>query len=191
MITGSGAAEDVVRQVVLALDAGVDRVQIRRKSSSAREVETLVVAVLRARGDSRRRILVNDRLDIAMAHQLGGVHLPADGFRPNVVRKAAPPDFEIGVSTHTAEGARRAAMDGADFVVYGPVFRTKSKPGHPGQGLERLREVVSSVPIPVYAIGGITPSRLPEVATTAAAGVAAISVFESERSLQELFQCLP
>lgn len=191
MITGSGAAEHVVRQVVLALDAGVDRVQIRRKESSAREVETLVVAVLRARGDSRRRILVNDRLDIAMAHRLGGVHLPADGLPPNVVRKVVPPDFEIGVSTHTVEAARRVAMEGADFVVYGPVFTTKSKPGHPGQGLERLREVVSSVPIPVYAIGGIQPSRLPEVATTAAAGVAAISVFESERSLQELFQCLP
>lgn len=175
---------------MLALDAGVDRVQIRRKRSTAREIEELVERVLGARRDAHRRILINDRLDIALAHGLGGVHLPADGFEPSAVRRVAPADFEIGVSTHGLEDARRAVLEGADFIVYGPVFPTASKPGDPGQGLERLGAIVRAVPIPVYALGGITARRVPAVAATSVHGIAGISSFESESALRELIHCL-
>jgi thiamine monophosphate synthase len=75
-------------------------------------------------------------------------------------------------------------------VVFGPIFPTASKPGHPGVGLEALEEVVSSVPIPVYALGGVTPERVPQIADTGAHGVAGISVFEREDGLRDLFESL-
>jgi thiamine monophosphate synthase len=75
-------------------------------------------------------------------------------------------------------------------VVFGPVFPTASKPGHPGLGLEVLEEVVSSVPIPVYALGGVTPERVSRIADTGVHGIAGISVFEREDSLRALFDRL-
>ena len=190
MITGSGAPDRLVEQVERALDAGVDRVQIRRKRAPAAEIERLVDELAGRRSESRRKILVNDRLDVALAKEVAGVHLPADGFDAQAVRRVAPRAFEIGVSVHDVDAARRVATGGADFVVYGPVFPTASKPGHAGVGLERLSQVVRAVSIPVYALGGITSANVPAVAATGAFGVASISMFESERALRELMACL-
>jgi thiamine-phosphate diphosphorylase len=186
MITGSAAPGRVVDQVVRALDAGVDRVQVRRKLASAAELESLVEAVLGRRGASREQLFVNDRLDVALAADVGGVHLPADGLRARSVRRVVPRGFEIGVSVHDCAAARRAETDGADYVVFGPVFPTASKPGHPGAGLGELGDVVDAVSIPVYALGGITPENVSAVSETGVYGLAGISVFESARALREL-----
>ena len=191
MITGSSSTERVVAHVVRALDAGVARVQVRRKGAAAADIERLVQEVVSRRTDARGKLLINDRLDVALATEVGGVHLPADGLDAEKVRCIAPRGFEIAVSVHDVDAARRAARAGADFIVYGPVFPTRSKPGHPGVGGERLREVVSAVAIPVYALGGITSDNVGLAARAGASGVAAIAAFESERSFQELMACLP
>lgn len=191
MITGSAPREQLVEQIVRAIDAGIDRIQLRRRRAPANELEWLVDAIESRRREARRRLLINDRLDVALATRVLGLHLPGDGFSARDVRRFAPDDLEIGVSVHHVRDAERAADMGADYVVYGPVFPTTSKPGHPGVGVESLIRVIAAVSIPVYALGGISAENLHRVAASGAAGVAGISVFESERSLAELVACLP
>jgi thiamine-phosphate pyrophosphorylase len=173
---GTEALLDCVRR---ALDAGVERIQIREKDLTGRELCELtrrVVALAQGRGT---RILVNDRVDIALAASAHGVHLPANSVAAKILRGIVPSGFLIGVSTHSLEEVRAAGADGGDFVVFGPVFATASKPGYgPPQGLERLREAAQAVRIPVLALGGITEANAAECLAAGAAGIAGISLFQ-------------
>jgi len=187
MITADVDETSLVRQVELALAAGVDFVQLRRRNRPAREVEALAKRLVALSPRARKRVLVNGRLDVALSSGAAGVHLPADGLPVAAVRRVAPPGFVVSRSTHSREAVERAFDDGASFVVFGPIFPTASKPGHPGVGLEALEEVVSSVPIPVYALGGVTPERVSQIAETGVHGIAGISVFEREDGLRDLF----
>jgi thiamine-phosphate pyrophosphorylase len=189
MVTGDADEGILVRQVERALVAGVDFVQLRKRSLPARGLEALakrLVALSRSEG----KILVNGRLDVALSAGAAGVHLPADGLPVAEVKRVAPPGFVVSRSTHSREDVERAHREGASFVVFGPVFPTVSKPGHPGLGLEVLREIVSAVPIPVYALGGVSPERVSLIADAGACGVAGISAFEHEEGLRSLFERL-
>jgi len=186
MITADVDEESLVRQVERALAAGVDFVQLRRRSRPTREVEALARRLVGLSPRARERILVNGRLDVALSSGAAGVHLPADGLPVAAVKQVVPEGFVVSRSTHTREAVERAFGEGASFVVFGPIFPTASKPGHPGVGLEALEEVVRSVPIPVYALGGVTPERVPQIADTGARGIAGISAFEREDALCEL-----
>ncbi len=190
MITGDVEETTLVSQVERALAAGVDYVQLRRRGRPAREVEALAKRLVALSPRARERILVNGRLDVALSARTAGVHLPADGLPVGPVRKLLPAGFVVSRSTHSREAAERALRDGASFVVFGPIFPTASKPGHPGVGLEALRDVVSSVPIPVFALGGVTPERASQIAETGAHGIAGISVFEREDRLRALCEAL-
>jgi thiamine-phosphate pyrophosphorylase len=152
-------------------------------------VERLARRLSRLAGASGR-LLVNDRLDVALSTPASGVHLPEGGFPVAAVRRIVPPDFLISRATHRVEDVRQAHQEGASLVVFGPIFPTASKPGHPGLGLEVLAGAVRAVPIPVYALGGMTSERLSLVAATGAHGVAGISMFESDQSLRALFEQL-
>jgi len=186
MITGDADEAAVLQQIDRALAAGVDYVQLRRKKDSTRELEALAFAIAARFPQARGRVLVNDRLDIAIAADLGGLHLPADGFPVDSVRRFAPKGFLVARSTHDRQDALRAAGEGASFIVYGPVFPTSSKPGHPGMGLDALADVVASVSVPVLALGGVFPERVELIAAAGAAGIAGISAFEREDSLTAL-----
>jgi thiamine-phosphate pyrophosphorylase len=186
MITADVDEESLVRQVERALAAGVDFVQLRRRNRPTREVEALARRLVHLSPRARERILVNGRLDVALSSGAAGVHLPADGLPVAAVRRVVPGSFVVSRSTHSRAAVERAFREGASFVVFGPIFPTVSKPGHPGVGLEALEEVVSSVPMPVYALGGVTAERVPQIADTGAHGVAGISVFEREEALREL-----
>ncbi len=190
MITADIDETRLVSQVERALAFGVDYVQLRRRNRPARELEVLAKRLVALSPSARERLLVNGRLDVAFASGAAGVHLPANGFPVAAVRKAAPEGFVVGRSTHSREEVERAFEEGATFVVFGPIFPTPSKPGHPGVGLEVLEEVVSSVPIPVYALGGIAPERITAIEDTGASGIAGISLFEREESLRALFERL-
>ncbi len=190
MITADVDEASLVVQVERALEAGVDFVQLRRQNQSAREVEALAKRLVGLSPHARGRLLVNGRLDVALSSGAAGVHLPADGLPLPAVTRVVPEGFVVSRSTHSREAAERAFAEGASFVVFGPIFPTASKPGHPGFGLEVLREVVSSVPIPVYALGGVTPERVSQIADTGVHGIAGISVFEREDGLRDLFACL-
>jgi thiamine-phosphate pyrophosphorylase len=189
MITGEGDDDDVVRQVAKALDLGVPRIQLRRKGAPARALEALARR-LRALPGAAGKILVNDRLDVALGAGLAGVHLPADGLPLEDVLRSRPPGFLVACSTHTREEARRASELGASFVVFGPVFPTRSKAGHPGVGIDALKDVVSLVRIPVFALGGVTPERVTLVRDAGAAGVAGISCFADGKTLEALLRSL-
>src|SRR5215471_352306 len=120
-------------------------------------------------------LLINDRLDVALALDAAGVHLAGHSLPTAVARRVLGTGKLLGVSTHSVEEARCAAEDGADFVVFGPVFTTPSKVAYgPPQGLQHLAAVVRQVNLPVVAIGGIDVTNLPQVLQAGAYGVAMI-----------------
>jgi len=152
-------------------------IQVRAKQLGGRALLDLVLAVMRVRGGAR--VVVNSRLDVALAAAAHGVHLPSDSIAPRRLRAITPPGFLIGVSCHSAGELERAEQEGADFAVFGPVFPTRSHPDAPPLGLERFAAAVRRVSIPVYALGGVTPGNAPACIEAGAAGIAGISFFEA------------
>ena len=153
---------------------------MREKSLPARVLYELTAHAVKITRGSNTRLLVNDRVDIALAAGADGVHLTSRSLPADVVRKICGPEFLIGVSTHSLAEARAAQAADADFVVFGPIFDTESKRafGEP-QGLEKLREVTSELgAFPVIAIGGITRENLEACVNAGASGIAGISLFE-------------
>ena len=184
------AIEPLLDRIELVAAAGVDWIQLREKDLSGKQSATLTREALRRVSNTRpsTRILVNDRLDVAIAEQAGGVHLGENSLPVEEAKRlgrasnAAPPrpsDFLIGVSTHSLEAAKLAGSAGADHIFFGPVFATprKSIYGAP-QGLERLAEVCACVTIPVLAIGGITLQHAEACFSAGASGIAAIRLFQ-------------
>ena len=188
MITSDADEDLLMGRVERAVAAGVDFVQLRRRDRPARELESLARRLAAISPLVRESLLVNGRLDVALSSRAAGVHLPARGLPIAAVRKASPPGFVVSRATHRREEVERAFDEGASFVVFGPIFPTASKPGHPGVGLKSLEEAVSSAPIPVYALGGITPDRVASIEAAGASGIAGISVFEDEATLRVLFE---
>lgn len=167
---------DVVEQARRAADAGVDLFQIRERDLDAKPLADLLAAVQRVTRGSSIRVVVNDRLDVALAHSADGVHLRGDSIPVADARRLASPPFLVGRSVHSAGEA--AASHGADYLIAGAVFPTASKPSDTRWlGLDGLRSIVSASRAPVLAIGGVTLDRLPELAAAGAAGFAAISLF--------------
>ncbi len=154
-------------------EAGVDLFQVREPGLDARDLAVLVGACRRALAGSRTRLLVNDRLDVALGEGADGVHLPSHGLTVADVRRHTPRGFVIGRSLRASE-PDTTVVEGADFVIAGTVFPSPSKPGLPAAGLDALARVVAATRLPVLAIGGVDESRLADVAGTGAAGVAAI-----------------
>jgi thiamine-phosphate pyrophosphorylase len=161
--------------LVAAARGGVGAIQLREKDLSARELYALGVRLQRLLAPYNVPLLINDRLDVALALDAAGVHLAGHSLPAAQARRILGTQKLIGVSTHSLEEARQAAAGGADFVVFGPVFATPSKMAYgPPQGLQQLAAVVQQVPIPVLAIGGIEHANLPQVMQAGAHGVAMI-----------------
>jgi thiamine-phosphate pyrophosphorylase len=186
------------------LRAGVDMVQIREKDLASRELIALVEEALSAARESGKGfeerasgpvsrgnpapgiVLVNDRLDVALAAGAKGVHLGAHSMPVQVVRRIAPRPFVLGVSCHSLSEAMAAESGGADYLVLGPVFETPSKLRYgPPLGLETLREIAAQIAIPVLALGGITVERVRPCLEAGASGIAGIRIFQDCDSVQE------
>jgi thiamine-phosphate pyrophosphorylase len=172
-IAGDHSILDVVRA---AIRGGASVVQLREKTATTREMVELGQALHELTQQAGVPLIVNDRLDVALAVEAEGVHLGHDDMPPAIARRLIGPDRILGVSPEALTEARQAERNGADYLGVGDVYGTPSKPdaGTP-IGIEGLTEVVGAVSIPVVAIGGITPDNVGAVIEAGAAGVAVIS----------------
>ncbi len=162
-----------------AVGAGVEGVQVREKGWDARPLLDFTRQVMEIAAPEGAKVVVNGRLDVALAAGAHGVHLGGGALHPEAARELADRldrgDFLVGVSTHSRAEVARASAGTADYVLFGPVFATPSKAayGDP-QGLEELGRICEDGWLPVLAVGGITPENTPEVLGAGAAGTACI-----------------
>lgn len=171
---------DVVEECV---EAGAGAVQLREKDLSAAELLALARPLRELTRRVGARLFINDRADVALAVGADGIQRGHTSLPIRPLRNIVGDRFLIGASVHSLEEARAAEQDGANFLVFGPVYETPSKrPYGPPQGVEALKRVVGSARIPVFAIGGITRERVAEVRRAGAHGVAVISaILAAER----------
>ncbi len=182
---------DLLEHLSRLLRAGLDLLQIREKDLPARQLFQLTEAILKLPNPSATRILVNGRVDVALAAGAHGVHLPAGAVSPSSVRSVTPKGFFIGASCHSGDEVRQAEAEGADFTVFGPVFETASKWQYgPAQGLEALGEACRRAKIPVLALGGVQLENASQCLGRGAAGIAGISLFQQSSSVNETLAAL-
>jgi len=162
------------------LAAGPDWIQIREKDLTARELFELTRSVLAQPNPRGVKILLNSRIDVALTAGASGAHLPSNSPAPFAWRSITPPGFLLGVSCHSPDEVRAAEEEGADYVLFGPVFAPLSKPAQlPPAGLEGLaRAAFAAARIPVLALGGITRANASACLQAGAAGVAGISLYQ-------------
>ena len=189
------ASEALLDKIREAAAAGVDWIQIREKDLSGKECAALTSAAIEralatpAGKPGRTRILVNDRLDVALSQPAGGVHLGENSLPVEKARKLADSrirseDFLIGISCHSVEAAAAAAHGGANYIFFGPVFATPGKAAYGApQGLARLAAVCRAISLPVVAIGGVTLDNAAHCLSAGASGIAAIRLFQDAKDL--------
>lgn len=173
LLTVNRSLLTVVRQ---ALKGGVKTVQLREKDLGTPELLKLSYKMKDLTKKYNARLFINDRLDVALAVGADGVHLTQNSIPADAVRKAVKKKLLIGVSTHSLKEAKEAEKTGADFITFGPIYRTPSKLkyGLP-IGINTLRKVSRGIKIPVFAIGGVKGNKIKEVRKAGAYGVAMIS----------------
>jgi thiamine-phosphate pyrophosphorylase len=183
--TESVEFKQILLQVSAAVSAGIQYVQLREKKLQSRVLFELTAQAVKIAQSTETRVLVNDRSDIAASAGANGVHLTTQSLETAVVRKAFGDDLLIGTSTHSLDDVRRARDDGADFVVFGPVFPTCSKEKYgPPLGVRALSRVASELaPFPVLALGGISPLNAAECLDAGAGGIAGITLFSKPEEL--------
>ena len=171
------AGRDLLAMARAAEAGGATAIQLRLKQASARELVALTRTLVAA---LRIPVLVNDRPDVALAGGAAGVHLGEASMPVPSARSLLGAHRNIGVSIHSLDGARRAEQEGADFVVFGPVYFTPSKSdlGVP-QGIKALQNIVDNISLAVYAIGGIKADNVQQVKSVGSRGVALISAIMS------------
>ena len=188
----AGGADRLVDAVAAAVEAGVNTVQLREKDLDTHALSALARRLREAIG-GRALLIVNASADVVREVVADGLHLPADAPFARPAGQSL-----VGRSVHSVADAVLAEREGADYVIAGPVYETASHPGVPAAGLRLVSGVVAAVSVPVVAIGGITASRVPDVLSAGASGVAVISAVlgaESPRdaasALSEAIQAVP
>ena len=168
--------DSLIAAVRQALKGGVKAIQLREKDLDTRELLKLAYKMREMTQKYNAKLFINDRFDVALAAGADGVHLTQNSIPAGAVRKVVKNKLLIGVSTHSLKEAKEAEKAGADFITFGPIYKTPSKLkyGNP-LGVDKLEEVSSKIKIPVFAIGGIKSHRVKTVIKAGAYGVAMIS----------------
>ncbi|MCY8087272.1 thiazole tautomerase TenI [Bacillus sonorensis] len=182
--------EELAASIISIKDIA-DFIHIRERSKTVHELSELIERLL-AGGVDKRKLIINDRVDVALFHNIHRVQLPSHGFSVKCVRNRFP-HLKIGKSVHSVEEAVQAEKEGADYVLFGHIFQTDSKKGMSERGTGSLKEIKKAVAIPVIAIGGITEHRLPEVKQANPDGIAVMSgIFSKDRPAEaaERLACL-
>jgi thiamine-phosphate pyrophosphorylase len=198
LITRGGTTEQTTRvtpefagilnQISAAVAAGVELFQIREKELTTRVLVELVVAGVELTRGTNTRLLVNDRADVAAAAGADGVHLTTRSLHAATIRQTFGDKLLIGASTHALSEARTARDQGADFIVFGPVFDTQSKIRFgSAAGLQKLSEVARDLrEFPVLALGGISLQNARGCLMSGAAGIAGISIFDPPEGINDV-----
>ncbi|CAG9622588.1 thiazole tautomerase TenI [Sutcliffiella rhizosphaerae] len=178
VITDGKSTMEELSKKIADIHHQVDFIHIREKQRTATEIVGLVTGLIN-NGIPPKKLIINDRVDVAHVLNVGGVQLAYHSLEVSEVRRFFP-ELKVGRSVHSLEEGLQAEREGADFVIYGHIYRTDSKPGIAPQGLQKLRETTRVLDIPVIAIGGIIPENVSEVLATGARGVAVMSgIFSS------------
>jgi len=180
--TGRQSVEELVK-IAAIIHPYMTMLHVREKTKSAKEVSHLIERLQKA-GVPSTKIIVNDRVDIALCTGVKGVQVAHHSLDVSQVRRALP-EMKIGCSVHSVSEAQYAEQNGADFIMYGHIFKTSSKRDAEPRGLDQLQRVVDQTTLPVIAIGGITPENVRNVIETGASGIAVMSgILEAKSSLQ-------
>jgi len=168
--------------------AGVKLVQYRNKTGSMRDAYKVACTLRKIAEEWEMMFLVNDRCDLAMAVEANGVHLGQTDLPLALARKLVGHDMLIGASTHNTEQVQKATEEGADYLGFGPIFPTDTKSDHdPVVGIQGMKYIRGLTPLPVFAIGGITPEVVPELCQAGANGVAVASGILAAGDRQKAF----
>ena len=158
--------------VASLLDTGVRAIQLREKDLSDTELRSVAVPINHICKAYSAKLFINSNIGVAADVGVDGVHLPESLL--DTIQKAKARNLLVGCSVHDLDVAQKMQVAGANFVTYSPIYPTMSKP-NPAVGLKSLRRIVGALDIPVFALGGITPSKVPECLNSGAFGVAAMS----------------
>lgn len=179
----------------LAIQGGADTIQFRQKIGSTREMIKITQQIKQMCTDSGVAFIVNDRVDVAIAAGADGVHLGQDDFPLPLARKLLGESKILGGSAVTLAEARKCFTEGADYIGFGPVYPTTSKEDAGSvTGIELLKQVVETIPLPIIAIGGISVENTPEVIQAGTNGIAVISAVccqeNPEQATRALYKAL-
>lgn len=182
---------DLLRVLERALDGGVKAIQLREKDLSGRDLFLLAERSHKLCQAYHAALFINDRVDVALAVDAAGVQLSKSSLPLVTARALLGPQKIIGISTHSLQEAKEAKQNGADFILFGPVYFTASKAayGDP-QGLAALKTIVDNISLPVYAIGGIKAENIKSTKNCGVRGVALISAIVSAENPKEATQTI-
>lgn len=170
--TNAANAAGVARAMI---DGGVDIIQLRGKQCKAPELMNIAVRLRIVTRDGGVALVINDYPEIAREARADGVHVGQDDMSIAEARERAGSKSCVGRSTHSYEQAVRAAAEGADYIGFGPLFATPTKPDYTAIGLSDIARVHADVPLPIFCIGGIKLGNLPAVVAAGAQRVAIVS----------------
>lgn len=175
----------------MAIKGGADTIQFRQKIGTTREMIEIVRQLKKLCKDSGVTLIVNDRLDVAIAADADGVHLGKDDFPIPQARKLLGESLIIGGSAASLEEAQKCLAEGADYIGFGPVYPTTSKAdAGPVTGIELLKQAVAAIPLPIIAIGGISVENTAEVMRAGARGIAVISAVCCQKNPEQATRAL-
>lgn len=182
--------EEFLKIIEEAIKGGTSMVQLREKTASTKDFYQLALKVKEITSKYDVPLLINDRIDIAIAVDSEGVHIGQDDMPADIARKIIGEDKILGVSASTVEEAKKAQEDGADYIGSGAVFPTATKDDADSVSKEELKEIVDSIDIPVVAIGGITLENAGSLKDTGIAGFSVVSAIMSADEPKEASQKL-
>ena len=181
-----GNAARVVEQMI---EGGVDLIQLRGKNKSMGELVDLAAELHELAAKFSTPVIVNDYAEIARAALVEGVHVGQDDDSIEVARQKAGREILIGKSTHSLEQARAAQAEGADYIGFGPIFATPTKPDYAPIGLEDIRRVHAEVNLPIFCIGGINIDTLQSVLDAGAKRVVMVSALLKAHNVVDYARC--
>src|SRR6185436_1696688 len=180
---------DAARIVEQMIEGGVDLIQLRGKNKSIGELADLAAELHELAAKSSTPLIVNDHAEIARRVPVEGVHVGQDDDSIEIVRQRVVRDILIGKSTHSLAQARAAQGEGADYIGFGPIFATPTKPGYAPIGLEDIRRVHAEVHLPIFCIGGINIDNLQSVIDAGGKRVVMVSALLKAQNIVDYARC--